>query len=302
MKKQPDYLRPGDTIGIVATARKVSPEEMAPAIKRMEQWGLKVILGKNLYHTENQFSGSDAERAADLQEMLDDPEVKAVIIARGGYGTVRVVDRLNWDIFSRQPKWIIGYSDVTVLHSHIHTHLGIETLHATMPINFEKNAAATASLKSALFGEQLSYQVSGHLLNREGDCSAKVIGGNLSLLYSLAGTPSDIDTRGKILLIEDLDEYVYHIDRMMIQLKRSGKLKGLKGLVAGGMNDMRDNAVPFGKTAEEIINEAVAEYDYPVCFGFPSGHIAENFALILGREAELKVNEKGVSLVFSKRA
>jgi muramoyltetrapeptide carboxypeptidase len=170
-----------------------------------------------------------------------------------------------------------------------------------MPINFEKNEQATASLQSALWGEEIKYIIPQHALNRPGDASAKVVGGNLSLLYSLAGTPSDIDTTGKILFIEDLDEYVYHIDRMMLQLKRSGKLSGLRGLIVGGMNDMRDNAIPFGKTAEQIILEAVEEYDYPVCFGFPAGHIDDNFALVLGREAELKVNEEEVSLKFTNR-
>lgn len=296
--QQPAFLKKGDKIGIIAPARKVSKEEMQPAIGRLRSWGLKVVTGKNLFKENNQFSGTDAQRAEDLQTLLDDTSVKAIISARGGYGTLRIVDKINFKKFKKNPKWVIGYSDITVLHSHIHN-LGIETLHATMPINFNKNAEATESLRKALFGEKLVYQTQNHPLNRtiKYTVEGEVVGGNLSLLYALCGSTSDIDTKGKILFIEDLDEYLYHIDRMMLNLKRSGKLSHLKAIVVGGMTDMKDNAIPFGKTAEEIILDAVKEYKYPVCFDFPAGHIDTNFALYFGKKAKLKMAER-VELSF----
>ena len=296
--RQPAFLKKGDTIGIVAPARKVTKDEMQPAIDLLKSWGLKVVTSKNLYKEEHQFSGTDEQRTKDLQVFLDDASVKAIISARGGYGTLRIIDKLNFSKFKKQPKWVVGYSDITVLHSHIHT-LGIETLHATMPINIMKNAEATESLRKALFGEKLVYPVAAHPLNKKNrtEIKGEVVGGNLSLLYALCGSISDIDTKGKILFIEDLDEYLYHIDRMMLNLKRSGKLKHLKALVVGGMTDMKDNAIPFGKTAEEVILDAVKEYKYPVCFGFPAGHIDTNFALYFGKKAKLKIGPQ-VELSF----
>lgn len=298
--KIPPYIQSGDTIGIVATARKISPAEIQPAVRMLESWGLKVKLGTHLFNEDNQYAGTDRERTEDLQSMLDDNSIRAILCARGGYGTVRIIDEIDFSNFRNNPKWIIGYSDVTVLHSHIHTCLGIETMHAAMPLDFiGKETEATYSLRKALFGESLDYTVSGHPLNRLGECSAQIVGGNLSILYSLRGTVSDVDTDGKILFIEDLDEYLYHIDRMMMNLKRGGKLKSLKGLVVGGMTDMHDNTIPFGKTAQEIIMDAVKEYDYPICFDFPAGHLkGENRAIILGGEVRLSVSTKGVTLRF----
>src|ERR1035437_634953 len=292
----PPFLKKGDKIGIVASARKISPEEIQPAIDIFKNWRLEVVLSKNLFNTDNQFSGTDNERAQDLQTMLDDPSVKAIISARGGYGTIRIIDKIDFTKFKQHPKWIIGYSDITVLHSHIHN-LGIETLHATMPINFKKNAEATETLRKALFGEQLIYETESHQLNRKGNCEGELIGGNLSLIYALTGSVSDIDTKEKILFIEDLDEYLYHVDRMMINLKRSGKLSHLAGLIVGGLTDMKDNTIPFGKTAEEIILDAVKEYNYPVCFNFPAGHVDKNFALFFGRKIKLEISET-VKLIF----
>ncbi len=287
----PPYLIKGDKIGIVACARKISREEIEPAISILKSWGLEVVLSKNLFHSDNQFSGTDAERAEDLQTMLDDDSVKAIISARGGYGTIRIIDKIDFANFKKNPKWIIGYSDITVLHSHIHN-FGIETIHATMPINFEKNKDATESLRKALFGENLIYETEKHILNKNGTAEGELVGGNLSLLYALTGSVSDIDTKGKILFIEDLDEYFYHIDRMMINLKRAGKLNDLTGLIVGGMTDMKDNTISFGKNAEEIISDAVKEFNYPVCFNFPAGHIDKNLALIFGRKIKLSVGEK----------
>ncbi len=289
----PSYLKPGDKIGIVACARKISKEELMPAIEVLNGWGLEVVTGKNIYNSCHQFSGTDDERAEDLQTLLDNSEIKAVISARGGYGTVRIIDKLNFDKFKKHPKWIVGYSDITVLHSHIHN-FGIETLHATMPINFGKNAEATETLRKALFGENIEYSFESHYLNRQGEASGELVGGNLSLLYSLSGSVTDINTDGKILFIEDLDEYLYHIDRMMLNLKRTGKLTNLKGLVVGGMSDMKDNTIPFGKSAEEIILDAVKEFSYPVCFGFPAGHIDRNLALFFGRKVKLEIKDKAL--------
>lgn len=288
----PTYLKKGDKIGVVATARKISESELAPALKIMEEKSLVPVLGKNVLGAHHQFSGTDAERCADMQHMLDDESIKAIIVARGGYGTVRIIDSLDFSTFAKHPKWIIGYSDITVLHSHINKTLGIATLHATMPINFLQDAYATETLFNALFGEKIHYTFDAHPLNRNGRVEGELVGGNLSLLYALCGSVSDINTDNKILFIEDLDEYLYHIDRMMINLKRSGKLSRLKALVVGGITDMKDNAIPFGKTAEEIIAEHVAEYHYPVCFNFPAGHIKNNYALKFGATAHLTVDKK----------
>ena len=295
--KTPSALKKGDKIGIVACARKISKEELQPAVEVFNNWGLEVVYGKKLFNADHQFSGTDTERAEDLQSMLDDASVKAVISARGGYGTVRIIDKIDFTAFRNDPKWLIGYSDLTVLHSHVYN-LGVETLHATMPINFPVNAEAVETLRKVLFGEKLSYEIEAHPLNRSGNAEAELVGGNLSLLYALSGSVSDLDTKGKILFIEDLDEYLYHIDRMMFNLKRSGKLENLAGLIVGGMSDMKDNAVPFGKTAEEIVLEAVREYDFPVCFNFPAGHVDRNLALIIGRKVKLEVTSGKSTLVF----
>jgi muramoyltetrapeptide carboxypeptidase len=296
----PPYLKSGDKIAIVATARKVSPAEMDVAISTLRSWGLQVVTGPHLFGEKNQYSGTDDERASDLQMMLDDTDIKAIICARGGYGTVRIIDQLNFSTFEQHPKWIVGYSDITVLHSHIQTQFGIETLHATMPINFpdQGTEAATESLRKALFGETLEYNIDAQPLNQPGNVSGVLTGGNLSILYSLTGSASDIQTGDKILFIEDLDEYLYHVDRMMVNLKRSGKLSGIKGLIVGGLSKMNDNTVPFGKQAEEIIAEYALEAGIPVCFNFPAGHIADNRALIMGREVQLDIDKQSVSLRF----
>lgn len=286
----PPYLNKGDRVAIIATARKVSKEEIQPAVAFFESYGLLVSLGKNLFESSNQYAGTDAQRAEDLQWALDDQEIKAIIIARGGYGSVRVLEHVNFKEFLKHPKWMVGYSDVTVFHNAIHN-IGVATLHATMPLNFTKNEEATKSMMDALFGNFKEIETEENYSNRDGFAKGQLVGGNLSLLYSLSGTPYDIDTKGKILFIEDLDEYLYHIDRMMMQLKLSGKLKNLKGLIVGGMTDMKDNAIPFGKFPEDIILDAVKDYDYPVCFDFPAGHIDRNLALYFGKQVELKVED-----------
>lgn len=299
----PPYLKKGDKVGLVATARKVSATEMQPAIHQLEKWGLEVVEAPHLYAAYHQFAGEDEQRAADLQQMLDDKNIKAILCARGGYGTVRIIDRLDFTAFRKSPKWIIGYSDITVLHAHIQQNFGIETMHAVMPLDFSPRGfthLGTQTLRDALSGQQISCVTAHHPLNREGSAKAEIVGGNLSILYSLTGTSSQLKTEGRILFMEDLDEYLYHIDRMMMNLKRSGMLSGLKGLIVGGMTRMNDNKVPFGKTAEQIIAEAVADQAYPVAFGFPAGHMAEQCALIMGRKATLKVDAKKSSLSFDK--
>ena len=288
----PPYLKEGDKIALISTARKISSEELQAAIECIESWGLDVVLGKHLFNSHHQFSGKDDERTRDLQSMLDNPEVKAVLCVRGGYGTVRIIDDIDFSHFQKNPKWLAGFSDITVLHSHIHK-LNVASLHSTMPISFSTNTTESIkSLKDALFGKHLSIEIDLHPFNRFGEVKGQIVGGNLSILYSLMGSPSDLNTDGKILFIEDIDEYLYHIDRMMMNLKRSGKLSNLKGLIVGGMTKMNDNTIPFGKDAESIIKDVVSEYNYPLCFGFPAGHVKDNRALKLGVIAELKVDKQ----------
>lgn len=297
--EKPVALKKGDKVMMICTARKITEEELRPAIEVLNKWGLIVVLGKNIYGDNNQFSGTAEQRTEDLQRALDDEMVKAVFCARGGYGTVQLIDRLDFSKFIKFPKWIVGYSDVTVLHNHINQNFNIQTLHAMMSLTFDKGVErCLESLRAALFGEELAYDFESNELNRKGNAEGKLVGGNLSLIYSLTGTKSQIDTNGKILFIEDLDEYLYHIDRMMMNLKRVGMLKNLAGLIVGGMSDMNDNDIPFGKTANEIIAEIVSEYDYPVCFGFEAGHTSTNLALKLGADVQLNVEEK-CSLKFN---
>ena len=292
----PEKLKIGDKIGIISTARKITIEELRPAIDALESWGLKVVLGINLFQEDDQFSGIVEQRTADLQSMIDDDSVKAILCARGGYGTVQIIDAINFTNLKKNPKWIVGYSDVTVLHSHLNN-LGITSLHATMPINFESNTKESlSSLKNSLFGNLNRIECKTHQLNKFGKIEGDVVGGNLSILYSLLGSQSDIDSTGKILFIEDLDEYLYHIDRMMMNLKRNGMLGELKGLIVGGMSDMNDNSIAFGKTAEQIILEYTKDYDFPICFGFPAGHLADNRSLRLGVNSVLEISENGVNL------
>lgn len=294
----PNYLQKGDSVAIISTARKISLDEIKPAIELLESWGLKVVVGKTIGLENNQFAGTLQERIDDLQDVLDDATIKAIWCARGGYGTVQLIDKIDFSIFKKNPKWIIGYSDITVLHAHIHN-FGIETLHATMPINISKNSEdAKESLKNALLGNQLYYEFPSHQLNISGKPNGEIIGGNLSVLYSLLGSKSSINTKNKLLFLEDLDEYLYHIDRMLQNLKRNGYFENVSGIIVGGMTQMRDNDIPFGKTAEEIILEIVKPYNIPVIFGAPFGHLDDNRTLIFGRNAQLISDEKLVQIIF----
>jgi muramoyltetrapeptide carboxypeptidase len=293
----PKFLTPGDRIGIVAPARKVSKDEMTFAFNKIREWGFEPVTGRHFYGEQNQFSGSDRDRTEDINAFLEDSSIRAIVSARGGYGCMRIVDLINWDNLRNDPKWIAGYSDITVFHNHL-INLGVASIHGTMPINFHKNDEATASLRNILTGTKSSFEIDHHTLNKHGKVKGQVIGGNLSLMYGLQGSISFPDTKGKILFLEDLDEYLYHVDRMMQSLKRSGSLKDLAGLVVGGMSEMKDNTVPFGQTAEEIIHDAVKDYGYPVCFNFPAGHIDRNLSFIMGAEAELNVTFQSATLTF----
>ncbi|MCC7050812.1 MAG: LD-carboxypeptidase [Bacteroidia bacterium] len=294
----PPFLTKGDTIGICSPARKISLAEVEPAIQTFKNWGLNVKLSDNLFNEHHQFSGTDEQRAFDLQNLINDKQVNAIICARGGYGSVRVLDKVDFSVLKKNPKWIIGFSDITALHAHINKNQQVSTLHATMPINFTKSEQSVNSLQKLLFGKDFIYPINTHPFNKNGIAHGKIIGGNLSVLYSLAATNSDIDTTGKILFLEDLDEYLYHIDRMMMQLKRSGKLNNLSGLMLGSFTDSKDNAVPFGMNPYEIIKSHVDEYNYPVCFGFPAGHQELNTALYFGVEAKLSISNEKVSLDY----
>lgn len=306
----PPALRPGDTIAIVPTARAITVEELREGIALAESWGLNVKLGAGIGRKHFQQAGTDTERAADLQAAIDDPEVKAIWCARGGYGTIRIMDQVDLSPLQRDPKWIIGFSDITVLHNALHN-LGVASLHAQMPFAIaNKTEACRESLRNALMtsvwsmanSEWVSHPCTSDPspFNRTGTCEGALIGGNLSILYALRGTPYDIDPAGKILFLEDLDELRYHLDRMVQNLKHGGWFSELAGLVVGGMSDMRDKdeGDPFGMEAEEIIAEAVAPYNYPVCYGFPAGHIADNRALVLGAKATLSVTANGCTLSF----
>jgi muramoyltetrapeptide carboxypeptidase len=297
MLLHPPFLKKGDSVYILSTARKITLEELTPAIEAFGHWGLKVVIGSTIGKQDNQYAGTDRERLEDFQKALDNPDVKAIICARGGYGTVRMMDAINYDEFMKHPKWIAGFSDVTYLHTHISNNIGIQSIHSLMPVQFPKSTPeAIETLRRELFGEQNKYTIAADVLNRQGIGQGILIGGNLSILYSITGTRSGMNTYGKILFLEDIDEYRYHIDRMMMNLKRSGKLQDLAGLVIGSFSEIKDNPIPFGKDAYEIVAEHVHEFKYPVCYGFPVGHLADNRALVVGKTYKLEVGDKEVKL------
>ncbi len=293
----PAFLQAGQRVAIAATARKISTAEVEFARQTLQSWGLEVVLSESIDAAHHQFAGDDTLRRRDLQQQLNDPSIRAILCARGGYGTARLVDELDFTQFAEHPKWVAGFSDITVLNSHL-LRLGYQSIHGVMPVLFgqEGGAVALASLRAALFGEPLACQAPAHPLNRPGTARGELVGGNLSLLHTLTGTASQPSFRGRILFLEDLDEYLYHIDRMLLHLHRSGQLAGLAGLVVGHFSLMRDNAVPFGQTAYEIIDHYAQRYDFPVGYGFPVGHEADNRALVVGRPATLAVTAAGSQL------
>jgi muramoyltetrapeptide carboxypeptidase len=294
-------LTSGDKIGFIAPSRKISKDDLHECVQLLEEWGYQVVFGENLYQQHHQFAGKDEERAEDFVQMIMDPDIKAILCVRGGYGTIRILEKLNSTIIQKNPKWVIGYSDITVLHSYYNKVIGCETIHASMPVNCKINTLQNDTwqkLRKVLQGDMIDYDIPGHEFNRTGKTSARLVGGNLSVLFSLRGTFCDVDTDDKILFLEDLDEYLYHLDRMMMNLKIAGKLKKLKGLIIGGMTEMKDNNVPFGKTAYEIIADAVNDYEYPVVYNFPAGHCEPNLPLIMGRNVILDVKPDKARLEF----
>lgn len=299
MIKIPPYLKKGDLIGVTCSSSKMELQAAEHAAEVISSWGYRVHLGITVGTSFHNFSAPDELRLEELQDMLDDPEIKAILFGRGGYGMICLLDKLDFSHFRKHPKWLCGYSDVTPLHAHIQQRYGIPTLHSLMCSGITPETAGNeyvSSLRDALKGKDYQYSAEAHALNREGQASGLLVGGNLSLLANLSGTRSQIDTRDKILLLEDIGEYRYNVDRMMYNLKRAGWLNKLAGLVVGAFTDGRETLAPFGQTEYEIIQNMVKDYSYPVCYGFPSGHQVENYALKLGVKHRLKVNAKGGTL------
>jgi muramoyltetrapeptide carboxypeptidase len=299
MIKIPEYLKQGDTIGVICPSGYMPYKNMETCLQVLEQWGFKVKKGKTLGTQFNYFSGTDEKRLADLQQMLDNVEVKAILCARGGYGLSRIIDRVDFTTFIKQPKWIIGYSDITILHSHILSNYNIASMHSPMAAAFNDGGSETKYIKSlltAITGNPAEYQCEGYKLNKQGTTIGELVGGNLCLLAHLIGSSSSVDTNGKILFIEDIGEYIYNIDRLMLQLQRAGKLQDLAGLVVGSFTDMKDTIIPFGASVYDVIYDKVKDYNYPVCFNFPVGHTQENVALKHGIVHKLEVAENKVSL------
>ena len=298
MIKIPTYLKKGDCIGITCPAGYMDAAKAQTCIRTLQSWGFEVMVGKTLgSRSKNYFSGSDEQRMNEMQAMLDDDNIHAILCGRGGYGISRIIDGLDFTKFKKKPKWIIGFSDITVLHAHLYTKIKTASLHAPMAAAFNDGENEfIKSLRNAIIGKKAKYNCTAHPFNKQGSATAELVGGNLSLLAHVTGTPSDIKTKNKILFIEDTGEYIYSIDRMMHQLKRSGKLENLAGLIVGGFTDMKDTERPFGKKVYEVIKEITAEYNYPVAFGFPVSHEKENYALKVGVNYTLKISKNKTQL------
>lgn len=295
---KPNALDKGDLISIVSPAKSIEAHHISHAKKTMEDWGYKVEISNHAANRRNYFSGSDNERLSDLQKALDDPKVKAIVCARGGYGSVRILDELNWSGFKMHPKWLVGFSDITVFHLRCAI-LGIMSLHATMPLNFASNSTeALSTFEAALSGKKFEINAPSSSFNREGLASGKLIGGNLSIIFSLLGTQDRFDFEKGILFLEDLSEQLYHLDRMFFTLKKAGIFNKINGLIIGGMTDLKDTTPSFGMTYEEIILEKMNKIAIPICFNFPSGHIDDNRAMILGAPVELNVNSNVATLLY----
>tara|TARA_B100000035_G_scaffold314515_1_gene331043 strand:- start:980 stop:1978 length:999 start_codon:yes stop_codon:yes gene_type:complete len=301
---KPEYLKKGDTVAIVAPSGVLKNYNgyILKAKELLKSWELEVVIGENVFNDNGHFAGTDNQRSADFQLALDDKAIKAIWCARGGYGAMRVIDNLNFEKYKENPKWIIGYSDITAIHNDLHNNKS-ESIHGIMCKSLEKidvdNNESISLLKKTLFGEKLSYTIEGNNYNIEGNSNGQLIGGNLTLLHCLLGSESSIDTDGKILFIEDLGEYLYHVDRMLISLKRAGYFDNCKGLIVGDFTDMRKNTTPFGRNLKELILDIVREYDFPVSFGFPAGHGEKNYPMILGREINLEVSKQQSTINFS---
>lgn len=300
---KPPFLKKGDTVAIVAPSGilKNNEREIKQAKKLLEDWGLNVLIGKNVFNQAGHFAGTDEERTLDLQNAINDPSISAIWSARGGYGTVRVLDKLDYSKLRSNPKWIVGYSDITALHNDLHN-LGIESIHALMCTSLTEDLRevekSISTFKKALFGANLKYEIKGDTLNKTGTASGQLVGGNLTLLHTMLGSRSSINTDGKILFIEEIGEYAYHIDRMLQSLKRAGYFENCKGLVVGDISKVRKNTTPWGKPVKQLILDAFEEYDFPILFNFPAGHEKENLALILGRQVKLEVEKERGLLSF----
>lgn len=292
----PPYLKKGDKVAITCPAKKL-PNSMTDAVKLLQSWGLQVVLGDTVTADFHQFAGDDELRAKDMQRFIDDDSIKAIIAARGGYGTIRIIDKVDFGRLSQHPKWLVGFSDITILHTHILTNYNTQTIHGQMPVNIpDASAKSLETLRKALFGEELIYTLDPHPLNRVGAGTGVLAGGNLSLLTAISGSVSDLDYKGKILFIEDVGEYLYAIDRMIRTLNRAGKLRHLAGIIVGSFTEIKDNDIPFGQTVPEIIMDVVKGYNYPVCFNFPAGHIPDNNSLILGKRLLFSVSDTSVNI------
>ena len=292
----PNYLKAGDSVAIVAPSGVLNnrEREVNQAKALLESWGLEVTIGQHVFSKDNHFAGTDSMRVNDLQKALDNPNIKAIWCARGGYGTVRVLDLLDYTKFKAQPKWLIGYSDITALHNDIHN-LNIETIHGLMcsslTEDLEEIEPSVSSFRKAIFGDSLSYTIEGNSSNKIGQSKGQLVGGNLTLLHTMLGSRSSINTNDKILFFEEIGEYKYHIDRMLQSLKRAGYFEHIKGVIVGDMTNLRINTTPWGKSIEQLVLDVFKDYDIPILFGFPAGHEDKNVSLILGREIELQVSK-----------
>jgi len=295
---QPPYLKPGDKIAITCPAKKL-PNPMTDAIALLESWGLEVVIGETVGASYHQFAGDDELRARDMQRFIDDDSIKAIIAARGGYGTIRMIDKVDFSRLKINPKWLVGFSDITLLHAHLYSNYNLQSIHGQMPVNIpDASVRSLQTLRDALFGNEISYTINTHHTNRPGKSEGILIGGNLSLLIASLGSVSDFSYDGKILFIEDVGEYLYAVDRMIRALDRAGKLKNLAGLIVGGFTDIKDNDISFGQTVPEIVMDVAKDYTYPVCFDFPAGHLPDNCSLVLGRIANLTIMDKLATLTF----
>ncbi len=300
---RPPYLKEGDTVAIVAPSGilKNREREVQQAVDLLKSWGLHATVGKHVFSKANHFAGTDEERCEDLQKAMDDPTISAIWCARGGYGTVRILDKLDYTKLKENPKWIIGYSDITALHNQLHNQ-GFESLHALMCVSLTKDISevqeSVDTFKAALFGKPENYDLEGSKYNREGEAKGQLIGGNLTMLHTMLGSDTSLDTSGKILFIEEIGEYKYHIDRMLQSMKRAGYFENLNGLVVGDMSKLRKNTTLWGTSVEQLILDALEEYDFPIAFNMPAGHEKDNRALVLGREVELKVGKEKSSLLY----
>ncbi|MFH6770477.1 LD-carboxypeptidase [Gaetbulibacter aestuarii] len=300
---QPPYLKQGDTVAIVAPSGilKNKEHDIDLAERLLRSWGLHPVLGENLFSKDHHFAGTDAERTEDFQKALDDPSIKAIWCARGGYGSVRILDHLDWTTFKKHPKWVIGYSDITALHNQIHNE-GVESIHAIMCSSLQDDKApiekSIESFKAAISGQPLSYKLKPSKYNRPGTATGELVGGNLTLLHTMLGSKTSINTEGKILFIEEIGEYKYHIDRMLQSLKRAGYFDHCKGLIVGDMTKLRKNTTKWGSSVEQLILDALQDYDFPIAFKMPAGHEDDNRAMILGRTIDLTVAKSGSTINF----